>query len=412
MRRSLHFPKLLAQVRCLSRSTEGSVVTIFAIALPVIAVAVTATAELAEVQTAKTEFQNAVDTAAMNGAGEYAVDQSSATIERARLMADGLATPLKQRWTVTSSAQSNASTGALTVTVSASRPSLFGNLVPPGGFQLRTSATALANSSMPLCVLAIKPSSTNVMALGATAAITASGCLVQSDSDITVAPLASITAGAVRSVGSEMGPTTPTAVADAPGVTDPFASLPITVPTTCTDQGLSASTGSNTLAAGVHCGPVQTQGSASVTLAPGEHYFLNANINMNGTGQLAGTNVVVVLSGTSQIQFQGSAALSLDGRQSGPYAGFALISDRNYTGTVNISTASAHELLGTVYLPAATLTLSGNNKVGDNSAWTVVVANSLQVQGSANLVVNSNYTSSNVPVPAGVGSSGTIQLLK
>jgi hypothetical protein len=44
-----------------------------------------------------------------------------------------------------------------------------------------------------------------------------------------------------------------------------------------------------------------------------------------------------------------------------------------------------------------------------------VVAKSLQLQGSPNLVINANYSGSNVPVPAGAGnsySSGKVSLTR
>ena len=47
------------------------------------------------------------------------------------------------------------------------------------------------------------------------------------------------------------------------------------------------------------------------------------------------------------------------------------------------------------------------NKVADQSAWTVIVAQAIQMSGSPNLVVNANYASSSVPVPGGVGSNYT-----
>jgi hypothetical protein len=53
--------------------------------------------------------------------------------------------------------------------------------------------------------------------------------------------------------------------------------------------------------------------------------------------------------------------------------------------------------------------------VADQSAWTVVVAKSLQLTGSPNLVINANYSGSSVPVPGGVGSnyvSGKVTLTK
>ncbi len=95
--------------------------------------------------------------------------------------------------------------------------------------------------------------------------------------------------------------------------------------------------------------------------------------------------------------------LQLEGRKSGPYAGFVLITDRSYTGHSRDLDQQRRKLLGTIYLPNADLTVKGNNKVADQSAWTVIVARDIRTEGNARLTVNSNYSSSTIPVPSGVG---------
>jgi hypothetical protein len=114
--------------------------------------------------------------------------------------------------------------------------------------------------------------------------------------------------------------------------------------------------------------------------------------------------------------FKDSSSINLTGTQSGPYAGFVIVTTRSNTNTFTISSDSAHKLEGAVYVPDATLLVTGTgNQVADQSAWTVVVAKSLLLQGSPNLVINANYAGSNVPVPAGAGNnyhSGQVTLSK
>ncbi len=398
------------------RDGRASIVSIFAFALPVLAIAVTAVAEIAEVLTARTELQSSVDSAALKGARELGTDQSPATTERARYMADDLATPLKSRWTIQTTALPDAAAGAMVVTQQATRRSLFGNLVPPGGFHLTVTAKATANATLPLCVLTLQTGGSKVLDVQSTSSVTAGGCLVQSDSDLNVATKASLAAGSARSVGSAAGPITPAAFTDAPSVPDPFSTMAINVPTTCTDNGINVTGNtSQTLAAGVHCGNIQLQGNSSLTFAAGEHYFRNATLSATGSTQISGTDVVLILNNGSTLSLQNNAALSLEGRRSGPYAGFVIITDRTSTNTLTLSTKSAHVLLGTVYVPNAILAVTGtSNAVGDNSPWTVVVAKQLQVQGSTSLVINSNYAGTVVPVPTGVGPSGggSVQLTR
>jgi hypothetical protein len=83
-----------------------------------------------------------------------------------------------------------------------------------------------------------------------------------------------------------------------------------------------------------------------------------------------------------------------------------IVTTRTNTNTFTISSDAAKQLEGAIYIPSATLAVSGTgNQVAAQSAWTVVVAKGLQLQGSPDLVINSNYSNSSVPVPAGVGSN-------
>lgn len=148
-------------------------------------------------------------------------------------------------------------------------------------------------------------------------------------------------------------------------------------------------------------------GATTLNLLPGEHYFVGGSLSFLGHATLTGSDVVLIFRDGASASFGGNATLSLEGRKSGPYAGFVLVTDRSFTGAFTISAKNAKKLLGTVYLPSATLAVSGQgNKVADQSAWTVVVAKQLALSGSANLVINSNYKAATVPVPTGVGPLG------
>ncbi len=395
-----------------ARDARGSIITVAAVALPALCMCAFGAIELAEVTRAKVQLQSFVDTAAMGGAREFTADQSDATIERARVTADALAVPLRPRWNVATTAQADAKVGSMTVSQQAVRPSFFGSLLPPGGFHLSATATATANSKLPLCVIGLRSGGQQVVSLQGKASLKASGCLVQSDSDLVAAGGASVQAGAVRTVGAASGNITPTPLTDAPPVPDPFAALPIQVPQTCTDWPIQLPGKTLTLEPGVHCGGLRLGGSSTVVLSPGEHYFMGMHLDLRGNTTITGTDVVLIFKDTPSVGFGDSATLLLEGRKSGPYAGFVIVTDRSFTGTFEISAKYAKKLLGTVYLPNATLAISGEgNRVSDQSAWTVVVAKQLEVSGSASLVINANYKSATVPVPTGVGPMGGIRLV-
>jgi hypothetical protein len=169
------------------------------------------------------------------------------------------------------------------------------------------------------------------------------------------------------------------------------------------------------LAPGIHCGNLTVRKQAVVELLPGEHYFINGHLMLMENSQLIGTNVVLVFDDKSNFTFQDGSQISLQGRQGkSALAGFVIATTRSNTQTFTISSDAARQLLGTIYVPSATLAVSGtNNQVADQSAWTVVVAKAITLAGSPNLVINANYAGSTVPVPGGVGPrSGRVTLTR
>ncbi|MGY2050380.1 TadE/TadG family type IV pilus assembly protein [Methylobacterium sp. JK268] len=392
-------------------ASDASVITIFSVALPVLAMGSIGTFEIAEVLNTKSKLQTIVDTAALNGAGELGVDLSTTTADRAQAFADRLADPLRLRWSVTSSATLDTAARSVTVHQDAHRGSFFGSLLPPGGWNLSATATGIRTAGTPLCVLGIQSGGSQVVSLSGSGVLSAAGCLVQSNGDLVAASGTSVSAGAARTVGAASGSISPAPVTQAPSIADPFAAMSIAVPTQC-DVALTSST--VYLNPGTHCGDISLAGNSNIVLMPGEHYFVGSSIKMAGNSQISGTDVVMILKGFTSIAFHGNASVTLEGRKSGSYAGFVFVTDRSLTGVVDLSATNVRKLHGTVYVPSATLAVSGKgNKVSDQSPWTVVVAKQIQVDGSATLYINSNYAGASVPVPQGVGpstASGGIRL--
>lgn len=377
---------------------------LFGVLLPILAMGSVGVAELTEVMLAKAKLQSYVDAAAIQGAGEFGVDQSAATAERTRLFADTMAEPLRLRWTIATTTSIDAVARSVKVQQTANRNSFFGNLLPPGGWNLQATATATRTARKPLCVLGAQEGNQDSITLQGASVLMANDCLVQSNANMTAGSGTTLWAGEARAAGSASGPIRPAPVTDVPVMRDPFAAMQINVPLLCNSLSLSLGSGTFYLNPGVHCGTITLLGTANLVLAPGEHYFVGPTLSIGGQSTISGTDVVIVLKGLLSAEVIGNAVVQLEGRKSGPFAGFVLITDRSYFGNVGISTVNARKLLGTIYLPNASLTVNGNNnKVADQSPWTVLVARNIKTLGTANLTINSNYAASSVPVPAGVG---------
>ncbi len=69
---------------------------------------------------------------------------------------------------------------------------------------------------------------------------------------------------------------------------------------------------------------------------------------------------------------------------------------------------------GTIYLPGGRLLIDAPVKVAEESDYTVMVVNRLDLAFGPTLVLNSNYARSRVPVPEGYGPIGArnVQLVR
>ena len=73
--------------------------------------------------------------------------------------------------------------------------------------------------------------------------------------------------------------------------------------------------------------------------------------------------------------------------------------------TYRIISDNARTILGTIYLPAGRVVIDAKKPVGDQSAYTVIVARMINLYDGPNLMLNAQYGATDVPVPKGVGPS-------
>ncbi len=81
--------------------------------------------------------------------------------------------------------------------------------------------------------------------------------------------------------------------------------------------------------------------------------------------------------------------------------------------TYRIVSDNARKMLGTIYLPVGRVVIDASKPVADQSAYTVVVAQQVNLYEGPNLYLNASYGATSVPVPPGVGPvSGRLLLSK
>ena len=392
------------------KSRRGNITMVGAIALVPLSYAVLCGVEMAGIANSKANLQSAVDAGALAGAGELSVSTRgddgirSTAIALATNAASTLTDITPPNFTV----DINRDAGTVTVTATAQFQSMFSGLVT-SKTPLQATSTAETLSKTPLCVLQIDQTAAIGASVMDRSIVRAPGCLVQSNSSISVVNLARIEAGAVQAVKTATGMITPSASVGALPIEDPFKALNLTPPAGCLTTAESIQYSGNetvSLPPGVHCEQISINGNAKMILEPGEHYF-KGEMEFNGNATLKGDDVVLIFDTNRAFSFGQNSTVNLTARKTGPLAGFLIATGRTNTKRFSISSNRVRELLGTIYIPGSELYISATGNVAQDSAWSVIVAKSLTLDKNPVLVINKNYVGSGVPVPQGVGPSAS-----
>jgi len=406
-------------VRAFLANARGGTAVIFALGAPALALLACGAIDLAGVNSDRTSMQDAADATALAMAKQLGIATAAGITSRAQDYAVGQLGQVATRDGASVTTTIAADNSSVTVAIDGTRPSFFGDLLPPGGWKMHAQATASTLGELPLCVLSSGTGGTDNLLVQNSSLLTADKCLVQSDQNIVADGGANLTAGLAQATGTATGPITPAPQAGAPAIADPFASLNIPAPSplACLLSGvLDLTQALITPAPGCHPGNITIGQGQTMQLSSGTYYFKGGTLTIKDNAVLKGANVTLIFDKDATFNFTDTSSIDLTGANTGSYAGFVILTTRDNVNAFSISSNNARRLEGAVYIPSATLNVTGtSNNVADQSAWTVVVAKSLQLQGSPNLVINANYAASNVPVPAGAGDnyrSGKVKLSK
>ena len=117
-----------------------------------------------------------------------------------------------------------------------------------------------------------------------------------------------------------------------------------------------------------------------------------------------GENVGFYMTENGRFQFALNSSIRLTAPKDGAMAGLLFFEDRSAAtnGLHRIASDDARLLLGTIYLSRGTLVVDANKPVADQSAYTAIVARKLTLKAGPNLVLNSDYDSTDIPVPVGL----------
>jgi hypothetical protein len=400
------------RLRQLLRQEAGAVITVFAFATPAVIGGGLFAVDVASLARHQAQLQNVADTAALSGAKELHLHRDDQQPLEAGIRDRALAI-LAERHLGGDDANVDVAVDSeqatVTVTVEATASTI---LLDELGYGTRIDAVAVAHAfgSARLCVLALDDGGTAIEArrIGS---INAAECAVQSNSSepnsIRLDLLSRIEALGICSSGGVSGPRngfSPEAETDCPPIEDPLVdhSLPAVGPCNHTNRTIILP---RTISPGHYCGGLRLGPLALVNARPGEYVISGGPLVLGPGSALTGEGVSFrFVDADSTFTFGLGSIVSLSAPTSGPMAGYLFFQDPGIEEgrRFRIQTDLATKLLGTIYLPSGTLEVDVVGLVAAQSAYTVIVANKLDIRG-ADLVINSDYGATNVPVPSGVG---------
>jgi hypothetical protein len=324
-----------------------------------------------------------------------------------------------------------------------------------------TPASALArvtasNQATRLCVLSLGEKTNGGIFLHNNAAVTAPQCMLQSNSAVREAVIiqqgSKLQASMVCARGgiaNAAGTLQSTLVTDCPAITNPLENKPeppVNGPCTAT-RLIVRGVEKRTLSPGVYCSGLTIEGSAKVTLSPGIYVFRDGPLLVKQNAEFVGAGVTLMFSGKrSYFRFLDKSLIQISAPTSGLTAGMLLWESRSFVVGLNswqkggcgggrddddddagsntcgttmpgqakpkktnehhINSDRARELTGTIYLRNGMLLIDSQRSVAEQSPFTVLVVNKLDLYDGPNLMLNANFSSTPIPVPVGLGPLG------
>ncbi len=390
---------------------RGNVAVIAGIAAPVLLLAAMGTLDMMSLTSERASLQAAADAGALAGAGRLSIATSGTTGPVDTATTTTKQTALSGNITTPISVQANvaADNSSLTVTAQTVHKPMVDIFGAP---TITVTATAENMGHTPLCVLQTG-SSKGGISLKNGSRIRATGCAVHANADITVDSSAMIQADATQAVGTITGPVSPVGQAGALKIDDPFASMKLSPPLDCLAKLLTIKEITGTvllLPPGIHCERYEIDKDATLILLPGDHYFMD-DLNAHENAIIKGDDVALIFGSTKKINFADKASVQLGARRTGPFAGFLIVTTRDNTQKFTIASDRVSKLLGTIYIPNAELDIETAGNVAQDSAWSIIVADTLTLKQNPTLVINTGYIGSGVPVPDGVGPNRSAPVL-
>lgn len=284
------------------------------------------------------------------------------------------------------------------------------------------SSTAKLVGTGKVCIIGLDEEVTRGVHLDDSAAVTGNDCGVfsnsKSASSLSIERDAKLAATLVCSAGGSdvrsLSSVNPSVTSDCPVMADPLIDRVAPPIGPCNwNKRIVDGSGLVTLKPGVYCGGLEIKDDVQVKLEPGIFIIKDGPLILTGSSSMSGKDVGFFLTGhNAKFVLTSDTSVSLEAPVNGDMAGLLFFEDRhNHRTSHKIQSKDARNLLGTIYLPKSELELSAQANVAGASAYTAMIVNTLHVFQSPTIVLNSDFTATNVPVPPGL-IGGRIVLTK
>ncbi len=404
----------------LRRDVRGNVGLVFAIAVPSLLAMVGSAVDYANFQREKAQLQGVADAAALAAAKELHLGNSTGNLATQVAQNYVNARSLGQPINFSDSVANDLS--AITVTLNMTMPTYVMQFFSASSATLNASATARVVGGQPICVIGLDSGANFTIGMDKSAQLQANGCSVYSNSTkpdgLFAKNSATLTAAFICSAGGKAGAGpgsfSPTPLTGCPAMPDPLASRPPPTFSGCDYTNYVVSGGSTTIFPGTYCGGVTIEGGATVQMAAGVYVLQSGPFYVTGGATVQGTYVGLYFTGSGAVlNLDTLSNVTLSAPSSGAMAGILVYEDRSSPAgqTHQIISDNARTLLGTIYIPQGTLYVAANNPVADQSAYTIIVARRFQLSAGPTLVLNTNYSATDVPTPDNVGPNATSAML-
>jgi Flp pilus assembly protein TadG len=407
---------------------KGNFATTLAVLAPIFGGLIAGGVDFIAFNNQKSELQSAADGAALAAVNEAALKGWNHTVASSvagSYMAANMRGAMNTDKYYKIDASVDVANREITVSVQQDHyPFFFASMFPSP--QIDVSATATAAGSTNICVIGLDPNRSGTVGLNDSAVLSAPECAVYSNSAATdgiaaikwsrmTAELA-CSAGGYKGAASRYGSSPP--LTDCPAIEDPLSSRPAPfVSNYCDGDGLvlKSKKGSTTLSPGVYCNGLTIKSKANVTLEPGIYVIKDGPLTLSANASMVGDGVGFYFTGDdARFSLESGSIVDLKAAKSGKLAGLLFYQEHGSAEeNFVLRSNKASMLLGTIYLPNGNFIIDTNSKVADESAYTAIVARTLTLKRKPNVVLNTNYDATDVPVPDGVGpQDGAPRLLR